>query len=333
LDNLTHSLVGLFLARAGFRRLSPGAAPIMVIAANIPDIDVLSWFAGRPEWLHWHRNLTHSIVAMPVMAILSVVTVRFARRKPVRWLPAFLMAFIAVISHLALDMTNIYAVRLFLPFSGQWLSWDLTPVVDLTIWTILLLGVVTPILGRLVGSEIGEKRRAYPGTGAAIFSLLLLAAYDGSRAYFHAQALQTLGAQQLTDQRSLHVAAFPTLNPLQWIGLEELPDSWAEIPVDLRESRLHLSELQTIHKAQPVPAMDAARRERNFQILGEFIRYPLWTVQPAPDDIASSEVTLLDLRFGQPLAPGFASATAVVDPQNHVKSTSFGGLLRSVRPR
>ena len=305
----------------------------MVIAANIPDIDVVSWFAGRPEWLHWHRNITHSIVAMPVMAILSVMLVRFAGRKQVRWLPAFVMAFIAVISHLALDMTNIYAVRLFLPFSGQWLSWDLTPVVDLTIWAILLLGVAMPLLGRLVGSEIGEKRKAYPGAGAAIFSLLLLTAYDGARAWFHSQALQALSAQQATDQRPLRIAAFPTLNPVQWIGVEELPDSWAEIPVDLRENRLHLSELQTIHKAEPVPAMDAARRERDFQILGEFIRYPLWSVQPAPDDIASTEVTLLDLRFGQPLAPGFASATAIIDPRNQVKSTSFGGPLRSVRPR
>jgi inner membrane protein len=333
LDNLTHSLVGLFLARAGFRRFSPGATAITVIAANIPDFDVVSWFAGRPEWLHWHRNITHSIVAMPVMAILSVVLVRFAGRKPVRWLPAFVMALAAVVSHLALDMTNIYAVRLFLPFSGQWLSWDLTPVVDLTIWAILLLGVAIPLLGRLVGSEIGEKRRAYPGTGAAIFSLLLLAAYDGSRAYFHNQALQALSAQPVTDQKPLRISAFPTLNPIRWIGLEELSDSWAEIPVDLREGRLDLSELQTIHKAEPVPAMAAARQEHDFQILSAFIQYPLWTVQPAPDDIASTEVTLLDLRFGQPLAPGFASATAIVDPRNQVKSTSFGGPLPSVRPR
>jgi len=333
LDNLTHSLVGLFLARAGFRRLSPGATAITVIAANIPDADVVSWLASRPDWLHWHRNITHSIVAMPVMAILSVMLVRFAGRKKVRWMPAFVMALAAVISHLLLDMTNIYAVRLFLPFSGQWLSWDLTPVVDFTIWVILLLGVAMPILGRLVGSEIGEKQKAYPGAGAAIFSLLLLTAYDGSRAYFHQQALQALSTQQVSGETPLRIAAFPTLNPMMWTGLEELPDSWAEIPVDLRQSRLHFSELQTIHKAEPVPAMDAARRERDFRILTEFIRYPLWTVNPAPDDIASSQVTLLDLRFGQPLAPGFASATAIVDARNQVKSTSFGGLLPSVRPR
>src|SRR5712671_1897104 len=116
----------------------------MVLAANAPDFDVVCFFFGSASYIHWHRNITHSLLAWPVMALLSVAIVRWVGRKKVRWLPAFLIAFLAVASHLILDLTNVYGVRLLLPFSGRWFHWDLTPVIDLMIWAVLLLGVVAP---------------------------------------------------------------------------------------------------------------------------------------------------------------------------------------------
>ena len=333
LDNLTHSFVGLFLSRAGFRRFTPQAAAIMIVAANAPDIDVFTWLIDRPAWLHWHRHFTHALPAVPLMAILSVALVRLVGRKPVRWLPAFLIAMVAVLSHIALDMTNIYGVRLLLPFSARWFSWDLTPVVDLSIWGILLLGLAVSALSRLVGSEIGERRNVYRGTGAAILSLLLLTAYDGARAFLHERAMLSLRSQQITQETPLRLAAFPGGNPLVWTGLAELSGSWAEIPVDLRQNRLHFSEMQTLYKAEPASAITSALAERPFRILNEFVQYPFWTVEPAPDEPNAKQVTLLDLRFGQPIEPGFASARAIVDALNQVTSTSFGVGPVSVRPR
>ena len=325
MDNLTHSLVGLFLSRSGFRRFTPGAAAIMILGANAPDFDIFTWLIDRQSWLHWHRHITHSFVAVPVMAILSVAAVRFIGRIQIRWLPAFGMAVAAVLSHIALDMTNIYGVRLFLPFSAQWFSWDFTPVVDIAIWGILLLGLAMAALAKLVGSEIGERPKPWRGTGAAITALLLLTAYEGARAWFHQKALTVLDGQQITEETPRRIAAFPSGNPLVWTGIAELRGSWAEIPIDLRESRLHFAELATLYKAEPVAAMEAARKQRDFQILAGFVQYPLWTVEPAPDDSDAKQVTLLDLRFGEPVSPGFASARAIVDAMNHVKSTGFGG--------
>ena len=40
MDNLTHSLTGLMLSRAGLNRFYPRATLVLVIAANIPDIDI-----------------------------------------------------------------------------------------------------------------------------------------------------------------------------------------------------------------------------------------------------------------------------------------------------
>jgi len=117
LDNLTHSLVGLFLARAGFRRVTPRGTAIMVLAANAPDFDVVSWLGGSAAYIHWHRNITHSLIAMPVMALLAVALVRLFGRRQVRWLNGWWIALIGVASHLILDLTNVYGVRLLLPFS------------------------------------------------------------------------------------------------------------------------------------------------------------------------------------------------------------------------
>ena len=81
MDNLTHTAIGLFLSRAGLNRLTPLATPILLLAANAPDIDILSVAGGSLSYLHYHRPLTHSLVAMPIMALLPVAVVGFAGRK------------------------------------------------------------------------------------------------------------------------------------------------------------------------------------------------------------------------------------------------------------
>src|SRR5690242_18683975 len=141
MDNLTHTAVAVFLSRAGLGKWSPRATAVILIAANIPDIDVVASAGGGLNYLHYHRHLTHSLLAMPVMALAAVAIVRFAGRKPVAWAGAWCAALIAAASHLALDWTNVYGIRLLLPFSERWLRLDITAVVDLWIWAVCLLGL------------------------------------------------------------------------------------------------------------------------------------------------------------------------------------------------
>jgi inner membrane protein len=97
MDNLTHTATGLFLSRAGLNRWTPQASAILMLAANAPDIDVLSAAGGSINYLHYHRHLTHSIIGMPVIAILCVLLVRAVSRQPVRWLGAFAAAMVGVV--------------------------------------------------------------------------------------------------------------------------------------------------------------------------------------------------------------------------------------------
>jgi inner membrane protein len=320
LDNLTHSLVGLFLARAGFGQATPRGTAIMVVAANAPDLDAVSWFWGSASYIHWHRNITHSLVGWPFMALLAVIIVRWTGRKEIRWLPAFLIALIAVASHLILDLTNVYGVRLLLPFSGRWFHWDLTPVIDLIIWVLLLAGVVAPWFGRLVGAEIGEARRG-SGAGWAVVALLLLGGYDYGRSILHARAVATLDSRIYNGLAPRRIAAFPKGNPLVWTGLAELSNAYVMIPVDLRAA-FRPDAGETFYKPSRTPALMAAMATVPFQRFLEFVQYPIWMLEPAPDLDHGTLVHLVDLRFGTPVAPGFQALATVTD-RNQVVDAQF----------
>jgi inner membrane protein len=320
LDNLTHSLVGLFLARAGFKRVTPRGTAIMMVAANAPDFDVVSWFGGSTSYMHWHRNITHSIVALPFMALLSVAVVRWAGRKEIRWLPASLIAMVAVASHLILDLTNTYGVRLLLPFSGRWFHWDLTPIIDLIIWAVLLLGVAAPWFGRLVGSEIGERKRE-AGGGWAVTALLLLGIYDYGRSVLHDHAVALMDSRIYNGLASRRTGAFPEANPLLWDGIAELSDAYVRVPIDLRRS-FHPDSGETYYKAERSPAIEAALQTEPFQRFLEFVQYPIWVSEPAPELEHAIRVSLVDLRFGTPTMPGFEAVATVTD-RNRVADSIF----------
>src|SRR5690348_14615791 len=110
MDNLTHSLVGLMMSRAGIDRRVPRAALIMVLAANVPDVDVVSGFGGPLTYLKWHRSYTHALASAPVLALLPVLLLLVFRVRPTVW--AYLFSLLGVLSHLALDWTNVYGIRL-----------------------------------------------------------------------------------------------------------------------------------------------------------------------------------------------------------------------------
>src|SRR3954451_11811281 len=129
MDNITHSLMGLTVAKAGLERLSPMATAVCVITANAPDADILALIGGRWFYLHHHRGITHSIVGTLTLALLLPLLfygveklVALARGKPSRFrLRGLLIASLLVTAtHPVLDWTNNYGLRPFLPWSGQW---------------------------------------------------------------------------------------------------------------------------------------------------------------------------------------------------------------------
>ena len=323
MDPLTHTATGLFLSRAGLNRWTPRAVPILMLAANAPDIDIVTLSGGPLNYLHYHRHLTHSLVAMPVMAILPVILVRAVSGKPVHWVGAFLAALIAVASHLLLDFTNVYGIRLLLPFSSQWLRLDLTGLFDLWIWAAFLLGFAGPALSRLVSAEIssGKVRPRYSGRGWALFALLFVLLYDSGRAVLHARAVTTLDSRLYQGEIPLRVLAVPGFNPLQWRGVVETRAFYQVSDVDLTGD-FNPEHGTVLYKPGADPAIDAARHTRTFQRFLEFNQFPLWNVTAADQPDGAKRVDLFDLRFATPPQPGFMTE-ALVNARGQVLETSL----------
>ena len=70
MDNLAHTLAGAALAKAGLDRRTPLATPTLLIAANLPDVDVLSYLRDPLFALTFRRGWTHGILAMAVLPVM-----------------------------------------------------------------------------------------------------------------------------------------------------------------------------------------------------------------------------------------------------------------------
>lgn len=147
MDNLTHSFVGLTVAKAGLEKLSPGATTLCVLAANAPDADIVVLaFGDRWSFLQHHRGITHAIVGVIGLAVLLPLIFyavdrlwsRFRNRAPKTRLRGLLIvSFIASATHPLLDWTNSYGIRFFLPWSQKWSYGDLVFIVDPYLWLVL----------------------------------------------------------------------------------------------------------------------------------------------------------------------------------------------------
>jgi len=325
MDNLTHTATGLFLNRIGLKRWTPMAAPILILAANAPDVDIVFAAGGSLNYLHFHRHFTHSLIGMPLMALLAVLLVRLIGRKPVRWVGAWAIAMVGVASHLLLDLTNTYGVRLLLPFSARWLHLDITNIVDVWIWSALFVCVAAPFLARLVGSEIGSgtaKPAPAHGRGAAWCALVFLLLYNGGRYVLHARAVAIAESRIYQAATPLRVACLPNAtNPWRWRAIVETSDFYASHDVELG-AEYDPTHATIFHKPDPDPAIEAAQRDPTFAEFLRFSQYPLWRVSPAPEPENAKVVEVIDMRFGTPLAPGFM-AGAIVNSRLELLHTFF----------
>jgi inner membrane protein len=315
MDNLTHTLTGLMLSRAGLNRFYPRATLVLIIAANIPDIDFVAIVRGPLYYFEQHRGITHSIAAAPLMALLAALVTCAIGRTMRGWGVAWGLALIGVASHLLLDWTNVYGIRLLFPFSSQWFHLDLINLFDLLVWAVLLLGWVAPMLGKLVSGEIGAQ--AGSGHGWAIFALSFFLLYDFGRFLSHQRAVEILNSRIYRDGPPIQAAAFPSagVSPLEWQGWIERPEFVMHFAVNVLKE-FDPTAGAIIFKPAPGPAIQAARQAQPVAVFLRFAQYPLWSVTAAdnPEDAHDVEVTDWRIPF---------VAQALVDSSNRVISSSF----------
>jgi inner membrane protein len=328
MDNLTHTLFGLALAKTGLERTTPGATAALLIGANFPDIDLVTLLGGSIGYLKYHRGITHSLVGIVVVAVILAGMLYFAYRRRIGALPQArywvlcLMALVGTGSHFVLDYTNSYGIRPFLPFSSRWYAADLVFIIDPWMLAVLLVGLGFPFLLRLVQQEIGAKQTSY-GAGAFL-SLGLILTFWGCKFVSHQQAVGELLQQSYSSGPALRAGAFPQfLNPFGWYGVVETERAyhlamagWAPFRSDFERRRV-----RTLHKSSETTVVHSATKGEQTRVFLDFARYPLIQVNPAP---LGYEVVARDLRFD--FASRFRKAflcTVLLDKNLNVISERF----------
>lgn len=335
MDNLTHSLLGVVLSRAALNRFAPHAGWLALAAANAPDLDIVSWFPGPLTYLQVHRGWTHAFAFAPVVALVPLLLWRLLVRKPEQrrghWLGAYLISLVCVLCHHLLDWLNVYGTRLLMPFDSSWWRLDLVHIIDIWIWALLLIGVLSPMLVRLVNSEIGA--RSGPGRGGAWTILLLFSIYLFARWDLHERAIATLQSRRYGPESIRRAAAFPTpASPWRWTGLVESESEYRVFDMNLLGD-FDPDAARVFYKPPPSAAFDAARATPTAAGFLTFAQFPIWRLTPASAPEGGTLATVSDLRFGLPEEARFQVTVLLDAAQRPVReSFSFGTMNQERRP-
>ncbi len=321
MDNVTHSLVGLAMARAGLNRFSPRATLLLILSANAPDIDIVALSRGGLAYLEAHRGYTHSLLGLPAMALLSVLVVAAIYRERLPWLNAWLLCCAGVGGHLLIDWTNSYGIRLLLPFSSRWFHLDWTSLFDTYILAILVFAAVWPSFARLVSGEIGD--RTSPGRGIAIFALVFLALFDGTRAVLHLRVVAQMQSRLYADAPALQAVAVPDpFTPVGWTGIVETAADYRVMPLNAF-GQLNVENATRFYKPAVTAALEHAKKVEAFRYFLYFARFPVWSQYPVTvNGQPGKRLDLTDLPFGRP-GRGSFHCIALEDARDEVLQSWF----------
>ena len=276
MDNVTHTLFALTLARTPISRAGRGTTAALVLASNAPDIDIVAALGGGTEYLRWHRGPTHGPLGVIGLAVVVTgmvwLVLRWLGRRPAVGPPGggpdenenasfrtlVPIALLGVLCHVLMDVPTSYGTRLLSPFDWHWFSTDLLPIVDVYLLAALFAGLMFG-----AGSEVNRRRNV-----TIVFTLMAL--NYGVRAVTHERALA--GAPRLfgpllpqpcdagaegtstlldywpratvmnprdpTRRCLVRLVALPTfLSPLQWRVIAHLSNAYEIQNVNLLERR------------------------------------------------------------------------------------------------
>jgi inner membrane protein len=298
MDTLTHGLLGAATALLPLpRRLrddqpepaaTRAAIVVGVLAAELPDLDYL--LPAGDEVLHAlraHRGLSHSLIAVPVVALAAALLTKLLFRRA-RLGALYARALFAVpVAHLLPDLWTGWGTRLLLPFSERRLALDWTMVVDpfftlpvlaAAIWAAFRRGTfrrafgwgvlvsATYLVVRVALAQVltAEVRRAYPEADAVnvfpslfgVTSFRYVATVDGE---YRAGSV-ALGSAPDEQGRSKPFPTGPLSERLKSIPTLREALVWARFPVVRAEAegasgyRVEVADLRYHLRGQPTLA-------------------------------------------------------------------------------
>ena len=203
MDTLTHSLIGAVSARVITESRSRTYILVTALAAAFPDIDYLLFWLNPYQFItEWHRGPTHSLLLLPLWALLLSILFYLPMRRRISFLTLLLLCSLGLLTHIGADWLTLYGIQLLAPASDQryalGLAFDMDPWITLIVFSALLTGF--------------QHRKA------AFVSLLLIVCYLGFLYYgqqFALQAIETRTKLENINARKIHALPQP-LVPWHW---------------------------------------------------------------------------------------------------------------------
>lgn len=232
MDAITHALLGSKVVYAGLPAASAHRPRALVLlaacAAAFPDADFALFPLDPLQFLaDWHQAATHSIVLVPAWAALIAAVAKRVTRGALDFRTAFVVAAVAITSHIASDVITAYGTALFHPISSRRYSWPTTFVIDPLFTAIVLAGLAFAL------------RRRRPAVARA--GLVVLVLYVAAQAYLRHVAVEAGAASAM--ERGLPVQridALPQpLSPFNWKLLGRAGDATYVAHLDLTGLMVH----------------------------------------------------------------------------------------------
>ena len=348
MDNLTHTLFALTLARTRLGQAGRGTTAALVIASSAPDIDFVASADGALSYLAWHRGPTHGPAGIIGLGLATAGLVWVGRKYlaarrgelgGAREASIGMLALVSIVGvflHVAMDLATPYGTRVLSPLGWQWVATDWMPIVDVYMLAIMLGGL-------LLGRDRAVRRRT------ATIVLALIAGNYGVRAAAHQRAVDAVsrevrplvplcepagsqgtisswggdrGARLRTPATGpcfVDVAALPTFfSPFRWRVVVRSASGYEIQEVDLFDRLPPSPEIKSRPDRAPTirvsdewtPAVERASRTRVGRVFLDFSRFPAAQLLEEPDGTATVRWT--DMRFvdGSPSSTPTGGAAA-----------------------
>jgi inner membrane protein len=274
--------------------------PLLMIAANLPDVDALAVVSDMPL-VALRRGWTHGVLAQVLLPVLFTGLVLLVDRwwrpqrgaPPARAVPLLVLSYAGVLSHVFLDWLNTYGIRLLMPFSPRWFYGDALFIVDPWLWLVLGLGVFA-----------ARRRRVPPRARGARRGALCIGAMIGSARAARSMVIDAWVKERGSPPNALMVGPAP-VNPLRKTIIVDAGRQY-------QRGAFSWWPLQVTFEGPPVPrnaeapAVARAReQDADMRAVLVWARFPYYELERVE---GGTRVTVRDLRFGARLG----SVSAVV---------------------
>lgn len=218
MEPVTHILSGALIARAIVPSRSPQDAPGQdgishgtamlcgAAAAAFPDLDFVAAAFGQIAYLLNHRGITHSLIVLPLWALLVSVSFALLLGQGKRWLAYYPYALAGLFIHVLGDLITTYGTMILSPLSNTRFEWGTTFIFDFWLSGIVVAGLLCSLLWRT--SRL-----------PAVVALAALAGYVGFQAMLKERATEAGQVHARTHGLgNVTVNALPqAFSPFRWM--------------------------------------------------------------------------------------------------------------------